>query len=142
MLIVSTNGATNINDVHESATAAGLFEVDHETGTHLVQFPGWRHATEEEAAAWHAEHGDAEGAEKPADLSKLKVAELVAHAAANRIDLGGATKKADVLAALAAGVLLSEPDASIDDDGEKSDGSEDDENLSDDAPDGDPAGDE
>lgn len=38
--------------------------------------------------------------EKAADFDEMTVAELKAYAAANNIDLGEATKKADILAAI------------------------------------------
>lgn len=53
MLIVSTTGATNINDEHQ-ATDDGVFDVPAELGESLLAFPGWRYATEDEAAAFES----------------------------------------------------------------------------------------
>jgi hypothetical protein len=50
MLITSTTGATNINDAHEAV--GGVFDVDPDTAAHLLLFPGWRHATPDEARAF------------------------------------------------------------------------------------------
>jgi hypothetical protein len=46
MLIVSTAGVSNINDQHHSTN--GVFDVDPDTAQHLLCFPGWRHALEDE----------------------------------------------------------------------------------------------
>jgi hypothetical protein len=50
MLIVSTTGATNIGDKHLSTDS--VFDVPADVADHLLQFPGWRQATEGEAIAF------------------------------------------------------------------------------------------
>ena len=52
MLIVSTTGATNINDDHEGKD--GVFDVPAELGEQLLAFPGWRYPTEQEAVDFDA----------------------------------------------------------------------------------------
>jgi len=46
VIIVSTNGATTVQD---QTNTDGVFVVDDDLGAHLMLFPGWRHATEEES---------------------------------------------------------------------------------------------
>jgi hypothetical protein len=53
MLIVSTTGATNIGDEHEGVD--GVFDVPQDVAEHLLSFPGWRYATEDEAAGFPVE---------------------------------------------------------------------------------------
>ncbi len=69
-------------------------KVDEKSLAHLLDI-GFVEKVEDESA----EVGD-ESAEKPVD--KMNVAELNAYAAANSIDLGTATKKAEILGAIAA----------------------------------------
>ena len=60
-------------------------------------------AAKEEATNAEANEAAKEEAEKEADavaVEEMTVAELKAYAAANNIDLGEATKKADILAAI------------------------------------------
>lgn len=49
MLIVSTAGATHVGKIEGTD---GVFDVPPEAAEHLLQFPGWRHATEKEVAAF------------------------------------------------------------------------------------------
>jgi len=49
MLVVSTEGATHVGKLEGTD---GVFEVPPEVAEHLLKFPGWRQATEKEAAAF------------------------------------------------------------------------------------------
>ena len=50
MLIISTSGATSIGDEHFGTD--GAFDVPADVAEHLLKFPGWRPATEDEAVAF------------------------------------------------------------------------------------------
>ncbi|MBT2473305.1 hypothetical protein J7E68_01615 [Microbacterium sp. ISL-103] len=65
---------------------------------------------------WVAAGSPAPAEQEPVDISKLKVDELKAHAEEHGIDLGDATKKADIIAVIeAAGEQKEESGAGSDD---------------------------
>jgi len=80
MLLVSTTGTTGLLGRENED---GIFEVDHETGTGLLLFPGWRHATEAEVAAFYsdvdAEKKAATEAKRQATIAAKKAAATVTH---------------------------------------------------------------
>jgi len=124
MLLVHTGGGDNINDEHFAV--AGVFNLPHELGEHLARFPEWRVPTEDEAAAFSAAYaaseddGDSGDQTDRPDFAAMKVADLRAHADAHSIDLGDATKKADLVAAIEAhhAAAAAEAGAEGEDDGD------------------------
>ena len=68
MLIASTTGATNINDEFDGVD--GVFDVPTELAEHLLLFPSWRPANEEEAIAFYGEPTELKGAALDAALEE------------------------------------------------------------------------
>lgn len=90
MLIASTTDATNIND--EFVGVDGVFDVPVDVAQHLLQFPGWRDANEDEVLAFAkagkgttkapAPSSDDAAAEKKAASEAKRQATIAAKAAA------------------------------------------------------------